>query len=214
MVKEVAEVKTERVGRRRQSPSSCSRADRRCAPCLRQDALVQVTGGEATADRVEALWEEIKTKNRLDLSDQGLSDDMIGRLLKGLHMCVPAISAPDQPQPGGGESITTRELRDRHSLTHIILLMGAGRPPRCLAGSPRQTSLMSTSARSPSRSPSSTSQARRAAAAPRPLCHRAPAPSPPGRRRSHARAPQATRSRWRGSARSCSLRARRAATRR
>ena len=62
---------------------------------------MQVTGGEATADRVEALWEEIKTKNRLDLSDQGLSDDMIGRLLKGLHMCVPAISAPDQPQPGG-----------------------------------------------------------------------------------------------------------------
>lgn len=64
---------------------------------------MQVTGGEAVADRVEALWEEIKTKNRLDLSDQGMSDETIGRLLKGLHMCVSATSAPNQPQPGGGE---------------------------------------------------------------------------------------------------------------
>ena len=53
-------------------------------------ALVAVCGGEAMADRVKALWKDIMEKNRLDVSDQGLDDDGVVRLLKGLHMCVAA----------------------------------------------------------------------------------------------------------------------------
>ena len=53
-------------------------------------ALVAVCGGEAMADRVKALWEDIMEKKRLDVSDQGLDDDGVMRLLKGLHMCVAA----------------------------------------------------------------------------------------------------------------------------
>ena len=42
------------------------------------------------ADRVTKLWEDIKTKNRLDVSDQKLSDDDVGRMIKGLHMYAAA----------------------------------------------------------------------------------------------------------------------------
>jgi hypothetical protein len=41
------------------------------------------------ADRVTKLWEDIKTKNRLDVSDQKLTDDAVSRLIKGLHMYAP-----------------------------------------------------------------------------------------------------------------------------
>jgi hypothetical protein len=51
-------------------------------------ALAAVCGGEAMADRVKALWADIMEKKRLDVSDQGLDDDGVMRLLKGLHMCV------------------------------------------------------------------------------------------------------------------------------
>ena len=42
------------------------------------------------ADRVVKLWDDIKTKNRLDVADQGLSDDAVGKLIKGLHMYTAA----------------------------------------------------------------------------------------------------------------------------
>lgn len=55
-------------------------------------ALVAVCGSDAMADRVKILWEDIMDKKKLDCSDQGLDDEGVMRLLKGLHMCV-AISA-------------------------------------------------------------------------------------------------------------------------
>jgi len=42
------------------------------------------------ADKVRSLWTEMIDKQKLDLSDQGLTDDAVMRLLKGLHMCAPA----------------------------------------------------------------------------------------------------------------------------
>jgi len=54
------------------------------------DALIQVCGSEAMADKVRSLWTEMIDKQKLDLSDQGLTDDAVMRLLKGLHMCAPA----------------------------------------------------------------------------------------------------------------------------
>ena len=54
--------------------------------------LVAVCGSDAMADRVKILWEDIMDKKKLDCSDQGLDDEGVMRLLKGLHMCV-AISA-------------------------------------------------------------------------------------------------------------------------
>ena len=38
------------------------------------------------AEKVTHLWAEINEKNRLDLSDQRLSDDDVDKILKGLHM--------------------------------------------------------------------------------------------------------------------------------
>ncbi|KAL1523209.1 hypothetical protein AB1Y20_018161 [Prymnesium parvum] len=38
------------------------------------------------AQKAQNLWDEIHEKNRLDLSDQRLSDEEIGQLLKGIHM--------------------------------------------------------------------------------------------------------------------------------
>ena len=85
MPREVAQIKTNRVRQRRLASSTVCHSP---CPCVRQDALVAVCGSEAAADQVEALWADIKTKNRLDLSDQGLSDEAVGRVLKGLHMCA------------------------------------------------------------------------------------------------------------------------------
>ena len=59
-----------------------------------QDALVQVCGGEEMADRATQLWDDIKTKNRLDVSDQNLSDDDVKCLIKGLHMCDTCHACP------------------------------------------------------------------------------------------------------------------------
>eukprot|EP00966_Prymnesium_polylepis_P278624 6437175-Prymnesium_polylepis.1 len=52
-----------------------------------KEALIQVCGGESMAEKAQALWDEMHEKNRLDLSDQRLSDEEIGQLLKGIHMC-------------------------------------------------------------------------------------------------------------------------------
>jgi hypothetical protein len=54
-----------------------------------EEALQQVCGGQETAEKAHKLWDEMHEKNRLDLSDQRLSDDEIGQLLKGIHMCAP-----------------------------------------------------------------------------------------------------------------------------
>ena len=53
------------------------------------EALIQVCGSESMAKKAQALWDEMHEKNRLDLSDQKLSDEEIGQLLKGIHMCAP-----------------------------------------------------------------------------------------------------------------------------
>ena len=53
-------------------------------------ALFAVCGSDSMVERVKALWDEILERKRLDVSDQGLTDEAVMRLLKGLHMCVPA----------------------------------------------------------------------------------------------------------------------------
>ena len=72
----------------------CVVTSRPHAPCRVQDALVQVCGGEEMADRATKLWDDIKTKNRLDVSDQKLSDDDVKCLIKGLHMCDACHACP------------------------------------------------------------------------------------------------------------------------
>ena len=39
-------------------------------------------------DKVKATWEDILENKRMDVSGQGLDDDGVARLLKGLHMCA------------------------------------------------------------------------------------------------------------------------------
>ena len=51
-----------------------------------EGALVAVCGGEAMAERVKQLWDEINEKKRLDVSNHNYTDDEVLRLLKGLHM--------------------------------------------------------------------------------------------------------------------------------
>ena len=51
-----------------------------------EEALVQVCGGEDTAEHVKTIWADLLKDGRLDLSGQRLGDEKIGRLLKGLHM--------------------------------------------------------------------------------------------------------------------------------
>jgi len=51
-----------------------------------EDALIQVCGNESMADKVRLLWTEMMDKQKLDVSDQGLDDDAVTRLLKGIHM--------------------------------------------------------------------------------------------------------------------------------
>jgi hypothetical protein len=53
-----------------------------------EDALLQVCGGEAMVERVKAQWTAIMDTKRLDVSEAGLDDDAVGKLLKGLHMCA------------------------------------------------------------------------------------------------------------------------------
>ena len=57
-----------------------------------EDALLQVCGTEDMVERVRKLWDDMMEKKRLDVADQGLTDDGITRLLKGLHMCAPPAS--------------------------------------------------------------------------------------------------------------------------
>lgn len=76
-------------------------AERRCGtgstPMVKQasevatdeEAMLQVCGSESMVEKVKALWADMMEKKRLDVSDQGLSDDDVARLLKGLHMCAP-----------------------------------------------------------------------------------------------------------------------------
>lgn len=54
-----------------------------------EEAMLQVCGSESMVEKVKALWADMMEKKRLDVSDQGLSDDDVARLLKGLHMCAP-----------------------------------------------------------------------------------------------------------------------------
>ena len=61
-----------------------------------ESALLAVCGTESMCERVKLLWEDIMEKKKMDVSDQGLSDEAVGRLLKGLHMCVP-LAQPDAP---------------------------------------------------------------------------------------------------------------------
>jgi len=51
-----------------------------------EGALLAVCGSESMVKMVKGLWEDIMEKKRLDVSDQGLTDESTGRLLKGLHM--------------------------------------------------------------------------------------------------------------------------------
>jgi hypothetical protein len=53
-----------------------------------EQALLAVCGSDSMVERVKSLWDDIMTKKRLDVSGQGLTDDAVGRLLKGLHMCA------------------------------------------------------------------------------------------------------------------------------
>ena len=54
-----------------------------------EQALVAVCGSEEMAEKVKALWEDIKEKKKLDVHGQGLTDESVGKMLKGLHMCAP-----------------------------------------------------------------------------------------------------------------------------
>ena len=85
-----------------------------------QDALVQVCGGEEMADRATQLWDDIKTKNRLDVSDQNLSDDDVKCLIKGLHMCDTCHACPGEERGPALESERERgpaRPRDRVAKT-------------------------------------------------------------------------------------------------
>ena len=53
-----------------------------------EEALTQVCGGLAMAERVKALWADMLEKKRLDVSNQRLTDADVHSLLKGLHMCA------------------------------------------------------------------------------------------------------------------------------
>ena len=55
---------------------------------VHQLALLAVCGSDSMVERVKALWDDIIQNRRLDVSGQGLTDEAVGRLLKGLHMCV------------------------------------------------------------------------------------------------------------------------------
>ena len=48
--------------------------------------LVKTCGSESMVDRVKSTWNDMISKNRLDLSGQRLADDGVQKLLKGLHL--------------------------------------------------------------------------------------------------------------------------------
>jgi hypothetical protein len=60
-------------------------------------ALLAVCGGESMVDKVKATWEDILENKRMDVSGQGLDDDGVARLLKGLHMCAGCALGPVVP---------------------------------------------------------------------------------------------------------------------
>ena len=65
-----------------------------CAIANDDEALIQVCGGVSMAEKAKDIWEDIKAKHRLDVSDQHMTDDEVQRLIKGLHMCdAPAFAA-------------------------------------------------------------------------------------------------------------------------
>ena len=160
-----------------------------------ESALLAVCGSESMAERVKELWERIMEDKKMDVSGQGMNDDEIQRLLKGLHMCV--FSGDHEPgpahfclvpcfrgatQPG---ALLPRDVENdrvaRHSslIALLFLLLSIARAP-------------------------STGCRRRQASRPSAPSH-FPSPSSTF---------QAIRSRARASAPSCSLRARRERTRR
>lgn len=51
-------------------------------------ALAAVCGGETMAEKVRTIWSDMLEKKRLDVSNLGLTDESVQRLLKGLHMCA------------------------------------------------------------------------------------------------------------------------------
>ena len=108
-----------------------------------ESALLAVCGSDSMMDRVKSLWEEMMEKKRLDCSNQGLTDDATGRLLKGLHMCarlsLHQMLRVDPPT-------SRRSLRDDD-----------GSRPHSRTGW-RRTRASRPSAPSPSPSPSSTSR--------------------------------------------------------
>ena len=53
-----------------------------------ESALLAVCGSESMVSAVKGHWEDIMERNYLDVSNQGLTDEAVGRLLKGLHMCA------------------------------------------------------------------------------------------------------------------------------
>lgn len=75
-----------------------------CAIANDDEALVQVCGGESMAEKAKDLWEDIKAKRRLDVSDQHMTDDEVQRLIKGLHMCDAITFAAVQPSARGRAS--------------------------------------------------------------------------------------------------------------
>ena len=92
-----------------------------CRPADIKDdeaALLAVCGSESMVDRVKALWEDIMEKKRLDVSNQGLNDDAVARLLKGLHMCASATSASGATTArASGRSIGGKDGRGSRSHT-------------------------------------------------------------------------------------------------
>ena len=131
-------------------------------------ALVAVCGSEAMAERVKILWADIMEKKRLDVSDQGLNDDGVVRLLKGLHMCAARLSL--HLTNTGISCPTTRSiigaaLRGRGPIDHVhrrVVMTCACRDVP-LAGC-RRRQVSRRSAPSPFRSRSSTSRATRSLA--------------------------------------------------
>ena len=53
-----------------------------------EQALLAVCGSDSMVTMVKGLWDDIMEKKKLDVSGQGLTDEAVGRLLKGLHMCA------------------------------------------------------------------------------------------------------------------------------
>lgn len=96
-----------------------------------ESALLAVCGSESMVTQVKECWEAIMEKNKLDVSGQGLNDESVNRLLKGLHMCA-------RGRPGAHLSAAhekCRRLRAAAPLPRLptfaqLLLSPACRPSR------------------------------------------------------------------------------------